>query len=127
MLGAVSFLLQMLLVGPALRRFGLALTILILPMALGIGNTLILLAPAFWSVLVTNALDQGFRFSLDKASYELLYLPLAAGAARGRSRPRSTSSSAAWRMRRAPCCWASRRRALSCFTGWTLDFAGRRR
>lgn len=76
-LGAVSLLLQMLLVGPALRRFGLALTILILPIALGIGNTLILLAPAFWSVLMTNALDQGFRFSLDKTSYELLYLPLA--------------------------------------------------
>lgn len=75
-LGAVSLLLQMLLVGPALRRFGLALTILILPIALGFGNTLILLAPAFWSVLVTNALDQGFRFSLDKTSYELLYLPL---------------------------------------------------
>ena len=76
-LGAVSLLLQMLLVGPALRRFGLALTILILPIALGIGNTLVLLVPAFWSVLATNALDQGFRFSLDKTSYELLYLPLA--------------------------------------------------
>ena len=76
-LGAVSFLLQLLLVGPALRRFGLALTILILPMALGTGNALILLAPAFWSVLMANALDQGFRFSLDKTSYELLYLPLA--------------------------------------------------
>jgi AAA family ATP:ADP antiporter len=76
-LGAVSFLLQLLLVGPALRRFGLALTILILPMALGTGSALILLAPAFWSVLVANALDQGLRFSLDKTSYELLYLPLA--------------------------------------------------
>ena len=29
-----------------------------------------------WTVLVTNALDQGFRFSVDKASYELLYLPI---------------------------------------------------
>ena len=26
---------------------------------------------------LTNALDQGLRFSLDKATYELLYLPLA--------------------------------------------------
>jgi AAA family ATP:ADP antiporter len=37
----------------------------------------VLLVPAFWPVLLTNAWDQGLRFSLDKASYELLYLPLA--------------------------------------------------
>jgi ATP:ADP antiporter, AAA family len=64
-------------VGPALRRFGLAVTILVLPVALGTGSALILLAPGFWSVMLTNGLDQGFRFSLDKATYELLYLPLA--------------------------------------------------
>jgi AAA family ATP:ADP antiporter len=75
-LGVVSFLLQLVLLGPALRRFGLALTILVLPTALGAGSVLIILAPAVWSVMLTNALDQGFRFSLDKATYELLYLPL---------------------------------------------------
>jgi len=75
-LGAVSFVLQLLLVGPALRRFGLAVTILVLPLALGTGSLFILLLPTFWSVLTTNALDQGLRFSLDKATYELLYLPL---------------------------------------------------
>lgn len=75
-LGVISFALQLLFVGPALRRFGLGLTILILPLALGAGSTLILLAPAFWSVMLTNGLDQGFRFSLDKTGYELLYLPL---------------------------------------------------
>jgi ATP/ADP translocase len=76
-LGAISFVLQLLLVGPALRRFGLAVTILVLPVALGTGSALILLVPGFWSVMLTNGLDQGFRFSLDKATYELLYLPLA--------------------------------------------------
>ena len=76
-LGAISFILQLLLVGPALRRFGLAITILVLPIALGTGSAFILLAPGFLSVMLTNGLDQGFRFSLDKATYELLYLPLA--------------------------------------------------
>jgi len=76
-LGLVSFVLQLALVGPALRKFGLAVTILILPAALGTGTFLILLAQTFWAVLLTNALDQGLRFSLDKATYELLYLPLA--------------------------------------------------
>lgn len=75
-LGAATFLLQLLLTGPALRRFGLAVTILVLPLSLGVGSALIFLAPAFWSVLLTGGFDQGFRFSIDKATYELLYLPL---------------------------------------------------
>jgi len=76
-LGSVSFVLQLLLVGPALRQFGLGVTILVLPIALGTGSSLVLLLHTFWAVLLTNALDQGLRFSLDKATYELLYLPLA--------------------------------------------------
>jgi len=75
-LGAISFLLQLLFAGPALRRFGVAVTILVLPFSLGFGSLLILLVPGVWTVLLTNALDQGVRFSLDKATYELLYLPL---------------------------------------------------
>ena len=75
-MGAVTLTVQLLLVGPALGRFGVATTILILPLALGAGSSLILLIPAFWPVLLTNAWDQGFRFSIDKSTYELLYLPL---------------------------------------------------
>ena len=66
----------MLVTGPALRRFGIAVTVLVLPLALGFGTALIWLLPGIWSVLFTNACDQGFRFSVDKASYELLYLPI---------------------------------------------------
>ena len=77
MLGAVSFVLQLALVGPALRRLGLGITILVLPVALATGSFTILLMPALWTVLLTSSLDQGLRFSLDKATYELLYLPLA--------------------------------------------------
>ena len=75
-LGAASFLLQLLVTGPALRRFGIAVTVLVLPLSLGFGTGLIWLLPGIWSVLFTNACDQGFRFSVDKASYELLYLPI---------------------------------------------------
>ena len=39
---------------------------------------MLILAPVFWTVVITNALDQGLRFSLDKATYELLYLPMPA-------------------------------------------------
>jgi AAA family ATP:ADP antiporter len=75
-LGATSFLLQLFVTGPALRRFGLAVTVLVLPLSLGFGTAFILFVPGIWSVLLTNGFDQGFRFSLDKASYELLYLPI---------------------------------------------------
>jgi ATP:ADP antiporter, AAA family len=76
-LGTISFLIQLLVTGPALRRFGIAVTVLILPLSLGFGTALVFLAPALmWSVLLTNAFDQGLRFSVDKSSYELLYLPI---------------------------------------------------
>jgi AAA family ATP:ADP antiporter len=75
-LGTISFILQLLVTGPALRRFGIAVTVLVLPFTLGFGSALILLAPGLWSVLLTSGFDQGFRFSVDKASYELLYLPI---------------------------------------------------
>ena len=78
-IGIIAFLLQVLLTGPALQRFGLAVTIMALPLLLGVGSALILIAPAFWSVLLTSGFDQGLRFSVDKATYELLYLPLPQG------------------------------------------------
>ena len=77
--GIASFSLQLLVTGRMLRSWGLATTILALPLALTTGDLLILLIPVFWPVLLTNAFDQGLRFSLDKASYELLYLPIAPG------------------------------------------------
>lgn len=77
LLGSVSVLIQVLVTGRALRKFGLVSTILVLPIALGAGNLLILVAPVFWTVLLTNAFDHGLRFSVDKPSYELLYLPIA--------------------------------------------------
>jgi AAA family ATP:ADP antiporter len=75
-LGLVSFALQLTLTGFALRRYGVALTILLLPVALGAGSAAILLVPSFATVVLTNAFDQGLRFSVDKATYELLYLPI---------------------------------------------------
>jgi AAA family ATP:ADP antiporter len=75
-LGIVALLVQLLLTGPALRRYGMAFTILLLPAALGFGSALVFLWPLAWSVLLTNAFDQGLRFSVDKATFELLYMPV---------------------------------------------------
>lgn len=77
-MGIVAFAVQVVLTGPALRKFGIAFTILLLPCAIGTGSALILVWPVLWTVLVTNALDQGLRFSVDKSTFEVLYLPLPA-------------------------------------------------
>ncbi|MGH9331613.1 MAG: Npt1/Npt2 family nucleotide transporter, partial [Vicinamibacterales bacterium] len=75
-LGVVAFAIQLLVTGPALRRFGLSSTILVLPTLIAIAVAVIIGVPAFWPVVVASAFDQGLRFSLDKASFELLYLPV---------------------------------------------------
>lgn len=74
--GAAGFTMQLLLTGPLLRRFGLPAVIMLLPFCLAFGSALTLAFPVFWAVLFTNASDQGLRFSVDKAAYELLYLPI---------------------------------------------------
>lgn len=77
-MGLLALLVQLFVTGPMLSQFGVAVTILVLPLALGFGSSLIFLAPALWAVMLTNALDQGLRFSVDKATFELLYLPIPA-------------------------------------------------
>jgi AAA family ATP:ADP antiporter len=79
LMGAVSFSVQVLLTGRLLRAYGVTAAILALPLALATGNLLIALVPVFWPVLITNAFDQGLRFSVDKSAYELLYLPISPG------------------------------------------------
>jgi AAA family ATP:ADP antiporter len=75
-LGVAALIVQVLATGPALRRFGLGVTILLLPVLLTMGIFAIVLTASMWAVLMTSAFDQGFRFSIDKATFELLYLPI---------------------------------------------------
>ena len=105
-LGLVAFLLQF-ATGPTLRRCGVGLGILCLPLAIGAGSVLILLFPTIVAVVVTKGLDQSLRSSIDKASYELLYVPIDA-LLRWGARRRSMSSSVArltWPARF--CCFSS--------------------
>ena len=75
-MGLAAFVIQLAATGPALRRWGVGVTVLLLPTALLFGSVLTMLAPVFLAVVLTNAFDQGLRFSIDKATFELLYLPL---------------------------------------------------
>jgi AAA family ATP:ADP antiporter len=74
--GLTAFLLQVLLTGALLRRFGVTAVVMILPLGLAFGSALTFLVPVFAAVLFTSSVDYGLRFSVDKAAYELLYLPI---------------------------------------------------
>jgi AAA family ATP:ADP antiporter len=78
LMGVGALLIQIFATGPALRKFGLGVTILLLPLLLGTGIVAIALTASLWAVLLTSAFDQGLRFSIDKATFELLYLPISA-------------------------------------------------
>ena len=74
--GGLGLVLQLLLTSTVLRVFGVGAVLLLLPITLAFGSAFTVLVPVFLTVLLTNAADQSLRFSVDKAAYELLYLPL---------------------------------------------------
>lgn len=77
--GAVSLLVQLLLTGRVLRRGGVGLTLFIVPVALTITSMGVLLTGTLAAVIALRASDQVLRYSIDKATVELLYLPVPAG------------------------------------------------
>ncbi|MBZ5545147.1 MAG: HEAT repeat domain-containing protein [Acidobacteriia bacterium] len=72
-----SFLLQVLAGSRLVEKFGVRWIILVLPLALT-GGTLVLLAfpLALWAGMVLKGSDHTLRYSIDRATTELLYLPL---------------------------------------------------
>jgi ATP:ADP antiporter, AAA family len=76
--GVVSLLLQLLLTGRALRKGGVGLTLFIVPVALTITSIGVLATGTLIAATLLRASDQVLRYSVDKATIELLYLPVAA-------------------------------------------------
>jgi AAA family ATP:ADP antiporter len=72
-----SFLLQVLAGSWLVEKFGVRWIILVLPLALT-GGTLVLFAfpLALWAGIVLKGSDHTLRYSIDRATTELLYLPL---------------------------------------------------
>lgn len=72
-----AFALQFLLTGRVLERWGLGLTIFILPLSLLCGSAVALISPTLWAAVLLRASDQVFRHSIDRSTTEMLYLPVA--------------------------------------------------
>ena len=75
-LSLAGFLVQVSLTRWIHRSFGLAVALLLLPVALGTTATLILATGAIWATGVARVLDATLRYTVDKTTREVLFLPL---------------------------------------------------
>jgi ATP/ADP translocase/HEAT repeat protein/CRP-like cAMP-binding protein len=75
----VGFLVQVLLTSRIHRSLGLLFALLLLPVSLGTTAVVILVSGAIWAPQVARVLDATFRYTVDKTTREVLFLPLPAG------------------------------------------------
>jgi len=81
-LGLLGFLLQISLTRQFLNRFGLVITLAMLPGAVCVFGMIGLLAPALWSMALLRGADEALTNSLFRSGYELLYIPIDPGTKR---------------------------------------------
>jgi ATP:ADP antiporter, AAA family len=75
-LSLVGFVVQVVLTSRIHRSLGLAFALLILPATLGASGALILSTGALWAVGSARVLDTSLRYTVDKTTREVLFLPL---------------------------------------------------
>ncbi len=73
----VAFFMQFLFSGRLMNRWGVGLTIFILPLSLLCGSVVALMYPTLWAAILLRGSDQVFRHSIDRSTTEMLYLPIA--------------------------------------------------
>ena len=74
--GALSLAAQVFLTSRLLRRWGIGVTLLIVPFALTAGSAGVLVWGGLLSAVVLKGGDQVLRYSVDRSAIELLYLPV---------------------------------------------------
>jgi ATP:ADP antiporter, AAA family len=77
--GIACLTIQLLMTSRVLRRFGIGPALFVVPVALLLGSTAVLIYGTLWAAILLRGSDQVLRYSIDKSSVELLYLPLAPG------------------------------------------------
>ena len=75
--GVAALILQFLLAGRLLERFGVAGALLLLPTCLGLGSGVILVAGGvLWAAIIPRACDVVLKYTITDAALNLLYLPV---------------------------------------------------
>jgi AAA family ATP:ADP antiporter len=74
--GIISLIFQLLLSTRLLRRFGIGPILFVLPVVVLLGSTALLIFGTVTAVIFLKGGDQILRYSIDRSTTELLYLPL---------------------------------------------------
>jgi ATP:ADP antiporter, AAA family len=73
---AISFLVQFLFTSRIHRFLGIGFALLILPVSLGSTALVMLMVASLWAPGLARVLDQSLRYTVDKTSREILFMPL---------------------------------------------------
>ena len=71
-----AFVIQIWLVARIHRYLGIGVALLLLPISLGGTAVAMLLSQQWWSAVVARTVDTSLRYSVDKTTREILYMPL---------------------------------------------------
>jgi ATP/ADP translocase/HEAT repeat protein len=74
--GILALIVQLLVTSRFLRRFGIGVALFTLPLGLVVTSVYMLLTGTLLSVILLRGADWVWRYSIDKSTVELLYLPL---------------------------------------------------
>lgn len=77
-LSAIGFIIQVALTSRLHRLFGIGFALLILPASLGATALVMLFNAALWAPAAARVLDTSLRYTVDKTTREILFLPLPA-------------------------------------------------
>jgi ATP/ADP translocase/HEAT repeat protein len=83
--GAVSLIIQFLVTGRLLQRFGVVVGLMLLPVALTAATGLLMMLPGIFAVTLLKAADNVLRYTVHDAGTQVLYLPVP-GQFRGRAK-----------------------------------------
>ena len=72
----ISLGIQLFFTRRVLNFLGVTTSLLLLPIGIGVAAVLFLVFPELWVVIIIKAIDGSFKQSVNKASTELLYLPV---------------------------------------------------
>ncbi len=75
-LSLIGFFIQVVLTSRIHRFLGIGFALLILPVSLGSTGLLMLLVGALWTAGLARIVDTSLRYTVDKTSREILFLPL---------------------------------------------------
>jgi len=77
-INVITILMQLLVTGQVLKRFGIGVAILIMPIGLFFGAFSILFFPVLWAAIFVKTCDDSLSVSVNKSGIEVLYIPIPA-------------------------------------------------